>query len=211
MYQDPADESAPEKRHIAVIVWCVCTGLLVGPSLLVWLVRGIAYAGGCAPGAALCHGMTLGAGLRDALNLAWILPNNGFLLIALTVGAGAAAFCEHRTIIGTLSLLLLPMLALSLPSLAVYVTRYPDCHVNPEEIESCLLWGAEMGKSIGTAALVPDIVVALAPTCAALAVMIGLIGWFFAYKSRHRAVRPQQQPVMSMRQFGDHNDDNPFE
>jgi len=68
-----------------------------------------------------------------------------------------------------------------------------------------------MGKSFGTAILVPDMIVALAPTCAALAVMMGLIGWFLAYQCRHRDAKPQHQTTMPMRRFGDSGENNPFE
>jgi hypothetical protein len=44
--------------------------LLLGPSLLVFLVRLAALGMGCEPGPDFCRGMALGAGLRDALGLA---------------------------------------------------------------------------------------------------------------------------------------------
>ena len=76
--------TSAKKKPSALAIWGVCVVLLLGPSALVWIVRGAAYAAQCMPGPEPCHGMLLGAGLRDALALAWgvstntLLPDRGF-------------------------------------------------------------------------------------------------------------------------------------
>src|SRR5436190_4939781 len=113
MYDD-VDE-APRKPRRALIVWFVSCALLLAPSLLVWGVRGTAYAMQCAPGPELCHGMTLGAGLRDALALAWALPINFLLLLIIAFTAAIAAVCSRRVVLGPITLISVPIIALLLP------------------------------------------------------------------------------------------------
>ena len=175
-------------RHTALTVWGVCVALLLGPSLLVWIVRGAAYAVQCQPGPELCHGMTLGGGLRDTLMLAWGISTNTIFLIAVSIVATLAAFAARRPLLGTLSLLLLPILALVLPMLAVFTSRYDDCAVNNDGIGNCALWGANMGMSFHTAAGVPDIIYGLMPFSFSLTLMLGLLGWFFTRPREHRPV-----------------------
>lgn len=189
------------KKHTALTIWSVCVALLLGPSLLVWIVRGAAYAAQCDPGPQLCRGMSLGGGLHDALNLAWGVSTNPFFLIAVSITATLAAFTARHWLAGTLSLLLLPILALVLPMFAVASARYGDCAVNVDGIGNCTLWGAQMGMSFHTAASVYDILYGLAPFSFSLTLMLGLLGWFFA---RPRERRNAPLPMASqMRRFGD--------
>jgi hypothetical protein len=185
-------------KRMALTVWGVCVSLLLGPSLLVWAVRGAALAMQCQPGPGLCHGMMLGGGLRDALLLAWGVSTNTFFLIAVSIAATLAAFVARRPLLGTLSLLLLPILALLLPMLAVLTARHVDCAVNSDGIGNCTLWGAQMGMSFHTAASVPDIIYGLMPFSFSLTLMLGLLGWFFA---RPREVRPSTHLSAQMRHF----------
>lgn len=193
---------APAPRRTALIVWCVCVGILLGPALLAWVVRLVALAASCAPNEGLCRGMSLGAGLRDTLSLAWAVSSNALLLVTVSLVATLAAFCKRKPVSGALSLFLLPLFALALPALVVYVSLYPGCRIDPDGIGDCVLWGANMGRSFHAAAAAPDAVLALLPTSVALTVMIGLIGWFFAHPQR-RKPKTEQAPTMQMRRFGE--------
>ena len=193
-------EQTSKSKPTALTIWGVCICLLLGPSLLVWIVRGAAYALQCEPGPALCYGMTLGGGLRDALALAWVVSTNTLFLIAVSVVAALAAFYARRPLVGTLSLLLLPILALVLPLIAVLTARHNDCAVNSDGIGSCMLWGAQMGMSFHTAAGVPDIIYGLMPYSFSLTLMLGLLGWFF---TRPREHQPPPHLSAQMRHFED--------
>lgn len=195
-------ESRPKKRHIAPVIWGVVVAILLGPSVLVWLVRAAALVCSCPPGAGACHGLTLGAGFRDTLMLAWAVSTDGLVLVSLSVIATLAAFCMRKPMTGTLSLLLLPILSLTLPILAVASATYPDCKVSTDGIGVCKLWGAEMGASFDRAATAPDIIFSLLPTCVALAVMMGMVGWFFVHPKRCRP-KTKTTTDMTMRRFGD--------
>jgi hypothetical protein len=181
-------EQNPKNKHVALTIWGVCVSLLLGPSLLVWIVRSAAYAVQCEPGPALCHGMMLGGGLRDALMLAWGVSTNTLFLVIVSIAATLAAFAAHRPLTGTLSLLLLPILALVLPMIAVLTARHGDCAVNSDGIGNCTLWGAQMGMSFHTAASVPDIIYGLMPYSFSLTLMLGLLGFFFARPRVDRSV-----------------------
>jgi hypothetical protein len=187
-------------KHIALTVWGVCVALLLGPSVLVWIVRGTAYAVHCDPGPALCHGMMLGGGLRDTLALAWDVSTNTFFLIVTSIIATLAGFFARRPILGTLSLLFLPILALVVPMLAVFTAKYDDCPVSSDGIGNCTLWGAQMGMSFHTAASVPDIIFGITPYSFSLALMLGLLGWFFARPREHK---PETHLAAQMRHFED--------
>jgi hypothetical protein len=194
------EDHATRNKRMALTVWGVSAVILLGPSLLVWIVRGTGYAVGCEPGPGPCHGMTLGGGLGDTLSLAWSVGTNLFLLIVLSFAAMLAAFFARRPMLGTLSLLLLPILSLLLPMMAVYTAKYDDCPVSADGIGSCVLWGAPMGMSFHTAASAADMIFAITPYCFALAVMMGLGGWFFA--------RPKPPPAFTplsaqMRRIGE--------
>ena len=188
-----------EKPPVPFIVVALCLGVLLGPSLLVWIIRGVGFAAQCAPSPDPCRGMTLGGGLRDALALAWAVGTDILLMIVLAVIAAAACFAARRPLAGALSLVLLPILPSLLPMLAVYVSRYDGCEINADGVGNCLLWGARMGRSFHIAASVPDMIYGFVPYSFALALMIGLLGWFLA--------RPKPQPARHatarMRRFGE--------
>ena len=88
----------------------------------------------------------------------------------------------------TLCLIFLPILPALLPTLAVYVSKYDGCEINPDGIGTCMLWGARMGKSFHTAATVPDMIYGVVPYTFALALMIGVLGWFLS--------RPKPPPAI---------------
>jgi hypothetical protein len=167
-----------EKPPLALIIWALCAAVLLGPSVLVWIVRGVGFAAQCAPGPDPCRGMQLGGGLRDALALAWSVGTDILLTIVLAVIAAVACFAARRPLMGALSLVLFPILTPVLPMLAVYVSRYDGCEINPDGIGTCMLWGARMGRSFHTAAAVPDMVYGAVPYSFAVALMVSLIGWF---------------------------------
>ena len=165
---------------MALIIWALCLAVLLGPSVLVWLIRGVGFAAQCAPGPDPCRGMALGGGLRDALSLAWGVGTDMLLTIALTTVAAVACFADRRRVSATLSLIFLPILPALLPTLAVFVSKFDGCEINQDGIGTCVLWGARMGKSFHTAATVPDMIYGVVPYTFALALMIGVLGWFLS-------------------------------
>jgi hypothetical protein len=169
----------PPKRTNVTTLWSVCAALLLAPSLLVWFVRGVGYGLRCAPGPGLCHGFTLGGGLRDALDLAWLLGANPLAAVAIAFIAALLALAARRPLTAGLSLLVLPIAALVLPTLAVWVSEYDGCQVNEAGVGDCTLWGAQMGMAFHQAARTPDMVYAIAPYSFALALMVGTIGFLF--------------------------------
>jgi hypothetical protein len=170
----------PAKRNsMPLKVWAACVFVLLAPALFVWLLRGAALAAHCAPGPQLCHGIALGSGLRDALLLAWMAGANSFWLVLIATGAALAALLARQPLIAALTLLLLPLATLMLPMAAVYSARYPGCSVSESGIGDCALWGANMGISFHAAADVPWQIYNFAPYSFALALMLGLLGWFF--------------------------------
>ena len=94
------EETAHERPNVALIIWALCLGVLLGPSLLVWIIRGVGFAAQCAPGPDPCRGMALGGGLRDALSLAWSVGTDTLLTVALTTIAAVACFADRRRILG---------------------------------------------------------------------------------------------------------------
>jgi hypothetical protein len=169
----------PPKRHGAIGVWLACTALLLAPSLLVWIVRGVAMAAQCVPGPDLCRGMTLGGGLRDTLDLSWILGSDMLLLVLISLVAAVAALCARRPLLAGLSLLLLPIAAVLLPIFAVSFSRFDGCQVNESGVGDCVLWGAHMGMSMHQAAIANGALLDMAPYSIALALMVGAIGFLF--------------------------------
>jgi hypothetical protein len=189
-------------QKVTLTPWALCVTVLLGPAVLVWIVRGAAFAAQCEPGPGLCAGMPIGAGLRDTLLLAWMVSTDALLLIGLSILATLAAFRACRPLLGTLSLLLLPILSPVLPMIAVLVSRYEDCPVSTDGIGSCVLWGASMGMSFHTAAIARDFVYGIVPYTFALTVMLGLLGFFFA---RPRAPAPPH-PMEQMRRMTSRED-----
>ena len=172
-------------RRIGRNAFTACTGLLIGPSLLVWMVRGIAAAAQCAPGPSLCRGMSLGTLFHDALALAWAVGTNTWLLLGVALVAAIAAMLMRRPLLGAGTLLLLPLLALILPMMAVNSAMYTGCSLNEAGIGDCLLWGALMGEA-HTAASVPGLIYGFAPFSFALSLMLGVLGWFIARRREPR-------------------------
>jgi hypothetical protein len=179
-------EFTREKPPVALIVWALCIAVLLGPSALVWIVRGVGFAAQCAPGPDPCRGIALGGGLRDALSLAWAIGTDVLLMMVLALIASVACFAARRPLAGAVCLVLLPIVTPVLPMLAVFVSRYDGCEINPDGIGTCILWGARMGRSFHTAATIPDMIYGFVPYSFALALMVSLLGWFLA--------RPKPQP-----------------
>jgi hypothetical protein len=167
-------------RAATLMPWALCVAGLLGPAMLVWVVRLSAAAAGCTPGPELCHSIPFGAGLRDALALAWVIPTSGFLLGVLSLAATLFAFRACRPLTGTLSMLVLPILAPVLPMLAVIFSRYGDCAVSGDGIGNCRLWGAAMGMSFHNAAVAHDVLYSIFPYTFALTMMLGVLGFCFA-------------------------------
>jgi hypothetical protein len=189
-----------EKLHAALIVFAVCLAILLGPALLVWVIRGVGFAARCAPGPDLCRGITLGGGLRDALALAWGVGTDTLLVLAVTTIAAVACFASRRPLGGVLCLILLPILPSLLPMLAVFVTKYDGCEINADGVGNCMLWGANMGRSFHVAATVPDMIYGFVPYSFALALMVGILGWFLA---RPKAPPPHHATAHVRRRFGE--------
>lgn len=180
--------------------WALCVAVLIGPAMLVWFVRIVALAAGCAPGPALCRGLPIGAGLRDALNLSWAMSNNSLFLIGVSILATLLAFRAWRPLLGTLTLLVLPVLSMLLPLLAVLASRYADCPVSSDGIGSCQLWGAAMGVSFHNAAVARDTIYNVVPYTFALTVMLGVLGFCFA---RPKAPPPEHPMAHMQRHVGE--------
>lgn len=172
------EHEAQVKRHTALNIWAACMTILLGPSLLVWIVRGTALAAQCAPGPELCHGMALGGGMRDALMLAWAVGTNTWILVAIGVLASVACLFARRPLLAASTLLLAPFAALILPMTAVFSSMYQGCAVSEAGIGDCTLWGAQMGMSFHTAASATWLIYGFAPYTVSLAFMLGAIGWF---------------------------------
>ena len=192
------DEDVPAhvKRHTALNIWAACVTLLLGPSLLVWIVRAVALVARCAPGPEPCRGMMLGGGMRDALTLSWTVSTDTTILIALALLASVACLFARRPLLAASTLLLLPLAALILPMAAVYSAMYPGCPVSESGIGDCTLWGAQMGMSFHTAASVPWLIYGFAPYSFSLALMLGLIGWFLMrqHPLGHATANPHRFP-----------------
>lgn len=198
------ETGTPTKPAPTLTPWALCVAVLLGPSVLVWFVRIVTLAARCAPGPGLCHGVAFGAGLRDTLTLSWVIATNPPLLIALSILATLLAFRAYRPMLGTLTLFLVPVLALLLPILAVLSARYEDCPVSTDAIGSCQLWGASMGLSFHNAAIARDIIYAVVPYTVALTFMLGVLGFFFA--------RPRtEKPPHAMAHMSHHGQENYFD
>jgi hypothetical protein len=174
------EDYPPRRLNPAQAIFAVASFVLIGPAILVWIVRLAGYAESCAPGPGLCQGAPLGLGLRDALDLAWALPSNTFLLVMVAVAAAIAGIFARRPLLSAAALLLLPVAALVLPMVAVVSAHYDGCTIDESGVGDCVLWGARMGMSFHTAAQVPGLIFDFFPYTAALALMLGLLGWFFS-------------------------------
>src|SRR5690348_538957 len=101
-------ERSPFLKRWGRNVFAACAGLLLGPSLLAWAVRGAAAAAQCAPGPGACRGIALGDGFRDVLTLAWALGSNTWLLLGIALAAAIAAMFMRRPLLGASVVLLGP-------------------------------------------------------------------------------------------------------
>jgi hypothetical protein len=162
--------------------WWFCVALLVGPSVLVWLVRLSALGMGCEPGPDLCRNMAIGSGLHDTLDLAWLIGSNSLASMAIAFVAAGIALKMRRPLMASLSLMILPLAALVLPTLAVYTALYSGCEANEAAIGSCQLWGTAMGMSFHRAAMAPWIIYGIVPYSFTLALMIGAVGMLFFWR-----------------------------
>jgi hypothetical protein len=189
------------KRTALTVWWGICVFLLLGPAVLVWAVRGFAFAAACTPGPGLCHGMALGVALRDTLAVAWMVSTNAPFLISVALLAAIMAFVSHRPVAGTLSFLALPLLSLALPALAVRLSVYDGCRIDADGVGICDLWGARMGASFHAAAGVPDLLCTLTPLCVAIAVMLGTGSWVLI-RAERRKTRVHRGTAMAMRELG---------
>ncbi len=182
-----SEDSPPASGFpFAFCVWSLCALLLAGPSLLVWFVRLEAFAVGCGPGPETCHGMMLGGGLRDALALSWLIGSNTLLGVVIAFAAAIAALLLRRPLMAALSLLLLPIMAVVLPSWAVAASTYSGCQVNEDGIGDCMLWGAKMGMSFHEAAAASAALYDIIPYSFALALMVGAVGFIFCRPKSQR-------------------------
>jgi hypothetical protein len=180
MYGDMDEaESPPPKHSLVLCIWGLCAAVLLGPSTLVWFVRGTALAMGCAPGPALCHGLELGGGLRDTLDLAWLVSLNALFALAISFVAAVLALTLRRPLLAALSPLVLPLAALAFPALAVFASTYSGCQVSEDGIGDCALWGAHMGMTFHDAAQASATLYDVVPYSFALALMVGFIGFLF--------------------------------
>ncbi|MGD0190597.1 MAG: hypothetical protein ABSD74_07635 [Rhizomicrobium sp.] len=163
-------------------VWWLCAALLVGPSILVWLVRLAVVGMGCAPGPDVCRSLAVGAGFHDALDLAWMIGSSSAISLPIAFAAAIVALMLRKPLMASLSLMILPLAALVLPTLAVYTALYPGCAANEAGVGDCVLWGDKMGMSYHHAAMAPWIIYSIVPYSFALALMIGAIGMLFFRK-----------------------------
>lgn len=197
-------EPRSQSRPYASRGWWLCAALLLGPSLLVWLVRLSALGMGCEPGPDLCRGIAVGVGLREALDLAWVVGSNSLASIAIAFAAAVLALKLRRALMASLSLMILPLAALVLPTLAVHTALYSGCEASAAGVGNCQLWGAQMGLSLQRAAMAPWIIYAIVPYSFALAFMIGAIGMLF-FRKRPESPTPfiRQRFDRTARSFDD--------
>jgi hypothetical protein len=160
----------------------------------VFLVRLDALSMGCEPGPDFCRGMALGAGLRDALGFAWLIGSSPLASFAIACASAVLALRMRRPLVASLSVMILPLAVLVLPTLAVYTALYPGCQANEAAVGDCRLWGAQMGMSFHRAAMAPWIIYGAAPYCFALALMIGAVGLLFFRPRPERSVTPFTWP-----------------
>jgi hypothetical protein len=169
----------PPSRHREFAVWAICIALLILPSVLVWIVRGSALAMSCASTPDLCHGLALGNGFRDALELAWFVGLDTLLIVCIGFVAAVTMLIAHRPLVAALTMLLLPVASLAFPALAVFSVWNADCMPNEEAVGDCLLWGAKLGMAAHNAVAAEYAIFAMVPYTFALALMIAVIGFLF--------------------------------
>jgi hypothetical protein len=196
------DRRSSIPRSPAFLAWLACVLALVGPSVFVWTIRVIGYLESCAPGPNPCRGVPLGSDLHDALAVAWVLPTNTFLLMTVAVAATIAGLFARRPLLAPICLLILPIAATMLPMLALSTAFYDGCSIDDAGGGNCILWGANLAKSFHTASQVPALIYGFAPYSFALALMMGLLGWFFSQprvaRSRSLARAHAPRPLRSI-------------
>jgi hypothetical protein len=168
----------PKKRH-AILIWTIGAAILLLPSLIVWILRGIAFGLHCAPGPGTCNNLPLGMALHQALNLCWFIASDSLVAVGIGFVAAIAAMIARRPLLAALSMLVLPIASLALPTMAVYFTMYPDCPVSETGIGDCVLWGDHMGMAFHRAAMAPGTIDSFVSYVFALAVMIAILGFAF--------------------------------
>ena len=169
----------PPSRHREFAVWATCIAVLILPSVLVWIARASALAMSCDPTPNLCHGLALGGGMRDALNLAWFIGLDTMLVIVIALVAAIAMLMSRRPLVAALTMLLLPIAPLAFPALAVFSVWNADCMPNEEAVGDCLLWGAKLGMNAHNAVIAEYAIFGIVPYTFALALMLGVIGFLF--------------------------------
>jgi hypothetical protein len=175
-FEDPPP--APKKRR-AITIWAICALALLGPSLIVWILRGIAFGLHCAPGPDMCRNLPLGIAMHQALNLCWLIASDSLIAVAIGFVAAISAMIARRPLLAALSMLVLPVAALALPTMAVYFSMYADCPVSETGIGDCVLWGDHMGMAFHRAAMAPGMIDSFVSYVFALAVMIAILGFAF--------------------------------
>jgi hypothetical protein len=123
--------------------------------------------------------IAVGGGLRDTFDLAWLIGSNSLISQAIAFAVAIVALRLRRPLLASLSLTILPLAALVLPTLAVYTALYSGCEANEAGVGDCVLWGARMGMSFHRAAMAPWIVYGVVPYSFTLALMAGAIGLLF--------------------------------
>src|SRR6185503_731807 len=101
------------------------------------------------------------------------------VLLVIAFTAAIAAVIAHRVLLGAITLIAVPVIALVLPMIAVFASTHEHCQVNDGGVGDCPLWGANMGMAFHQAANVNDLVYGFAPYTFAAALMLGMLGWFF--------------------------------
>jgi hypothetical protein len=175
----------PPKKQRAIKIWAIAAAILIVPSLIAWIVRGLAFALHCAPGLGACRNLPLGIVLHQALNLCWFIASDSLIAVAVGFVAAVAALLARRPLLGALSMLVLPIASLALPTMAVYFTTYPDCAVSETGIGDCVLWGDHMGMAFHRAAMAPGLIDSFVSYVFALAVMIAILGFAFFRPKRN--------------------------
>src|SRR5512137_2399858 len=98
------EDLGARKGNTPLKVWAGCVVFMLAPSLMVWVVRAVAVAARCTPGPQLCHGIALGGGLRDALDLAWTVGENSMFLITVSLIATIAGLLARRPLLAATTL-----------------------------------------------------------------------------------------------------------
>ena len=130
--------------------------------------------------------MTLGGGLRDTLAFSWVIGSSTFLALLIALVSAVPPLSVRKPLMAAMGLLLLPISAVLLPIVAVYVSMYDGCQINEDGIGDCVLWGAKMGMSFHEAAVTSTNLIDTVPYSFALALMVGAVGFIF-FRPKGRA------------------------